>query len=301
MTAQQPLALDDAAGFGAPLTIAPVARRKRPQSTGRWVLAALLSIAALGCVLPFLLMVSFSFGTQAEFIKLPPPLLPSAFRLDNYKQVFDVVPMLRFVWNSLFVTAIVVLGQLVICSMAAYAFARLRFPGRNQLFALFLVSLMVPAQLTIVPLFVLMRPLGLIDSPWALIIPSLMNVFGVFLLRQNFAAIPREIEEAAVLDGAGYLRIYWSLILPMSRPALAALGILAFNATWNSFLWPLIVINSPDNMTLPLGISFLFGQNGATAEGVIMAGVTLSVIPPLLVFLLLQKRLVDGVAMTAGK
>jgi multiple sugar transport system permease protein len=268
---------------------------------GRLLMATALAVGAFFSLMPFVLMVSFSFGKSSEFIQLPPPVIPSALRFDNYVHVFQQVPMLRFVLNSLFVTSLVVVGQLVVCSMAAYAFARLRFRGRTVLFGVFLISLMVPAQLTIVPLFLLMRPLGLIDTPWALIIPSLMNVLGVFLLRQNFAAIPRELEEAAMIDGAGYFRIYWSFILPMCRPALAALAILAFNASWNNFLWPLIVINSTNNMTLPVGITFLNGQQGATSEGVIMAGVVISVIPPLLVFLLLQRRLVDGVTMTVGR
>lgn len=258
----------------------------------------LLLLGALGALLPFIWMVGFSFGTPAEFLQVPPPIIPSALRLDNYAAVLERVPMLDFLRNSLVVTGAVVAGQVVLCSMAAYAFARLRFPGRTVLFIVLLATLMVPIQVTVVPLYLMMRPLGLVDSLGALILPVLPSAFGVFLLRQYFATIPRELEEAATLDGAGHVRIYAQVILPLSWPAIASLAILAFNSTWNSFLWPLIAINSPETMTVPVGITFLNGQAGAGSSGVIMAAVTLSVIPPLIVFLLLQRRLVEGVAMS---
>ncbi len=264
------------------------------------LLTGLLLLGALGSLLPFVWMVAFSFGRPAEFLRLPPPMIPSAIRLDNYQLVFDRVPMLDFLRNSLVVTVAVVIGQVIICSMAAYAFSRLRFPGRNVLFVLLLATLMVPIQVTIVPLYLMMRPLGLVNSIAALILPAIPSAFGVFLLRQFFATIPRELEEAATLDGAGHLTVYARVIMPLSWPAIASLSILAFNATWNSFLWPLIAINSPENMTVPVGITFLnYAQRGAGSTGVVMAGVTLSVIPPLIVFLLLQRRLVEGVAGTS--
>jgi multiple sugar transport system permease protein len=268
---------------------------------GRTGVATLLVLGALASLLPFVWMISFSFGRPGEFLRLPPPILPSAPRLDNYVEVFEQVPFLSFLWNSTLVTVVVVVGQLITSSTAAYAFARLDFPGKGPLFILLLASLMIPFQLTVIPLFLMMRSLGLVDTLPALIIPWLGNVFGVFLLRQYFATIPREIDEAAQLDGAGRFRIFYRFIIPMSAPALASLAILSFNATWNSFLWPLISINPTEKMPLPLGMTFLNGQQvGAGATGVVMAGVTLSVLPPLFVFLLLQRRLVDGIAMTSG-
>ncbi len=281
-----------------------VRRRLRKFSLYEASIFTLLAIGAIASLLPFIWMIGFSFGRSQEFLQLPPPIIPSELRFGNYQQVFDYIPFTSFLWNSLFVTVIVVGGQIITCSMAAYAFARLQFPGKGLLFIVLIASLMVPSQATIIPLFLMMKPLGLIDSGWALIVPSLVSVFGVFLLRQFMLSIPKEIEESAVIDGAGHWRIYRSIMLPMTGPALAALTILSFNATWNSFLWPLIVINTPPNMTIPVGLAFLNGQNASTGvpTAVIMAGTTMSVIPALLVFLLLQRRLISGIVVgtTAG-
>ena len=277
----------------------PRPRRKRV-SVLQVIVAGLLTVGGLASVLPFLLMLSFSFGSSAELGRLPPPIIPSALRLDNYIAVFERVPMTQFLINSLVVAILVVIGQLIVCSMAAYAFARLEFRGRAALFSVYLVSLMVPSQLTIVPLFLVMRQLDLVDSLAALILPSLMSVFGIFLLRQAFAAIPKELEDAAKMDGAGHFSIYRRIVMPMSGPALVALAILAFNAVWNSFLWPLIIINSPENMTLPVGVTFLQGQE-YTSTGILTAAATVSVLAPLLVFIVLQRRLVEGVAMSSGR
>jgi len=264
------------------------------------LVAVLLTIGALASLVPFMWMVAFSFGTPLEFLKVPPPIIPSGFRLDNYRAVFAQVPMLRFLFNSVWVTCVTVVGQLITCSLAAYAFARLRFPGKNVLFVVLLASLMIPNTVTVVPLFLLMRSLGLVNSDTALVLPGLVSAFGVFLLRQFFERIPRELEDAAKLDGANHLQIFFRIMLPMARPALAALAILAFNATWNNFLWPLVVINSPDKMTLPLGLTFLQGEAGATSTGVLMAAVTMSVIPSLVVFLLFQRSLVRGIALSSS-
>jgi multiple sugar transport system permease protein len=264
------------------------------------LITVLLSIGAFASLVPFLWMVAFSFGTPQEFLKVPPPIIPSALRLDNYRAVFAQVPMWRFLFNSMWVTAVSIIGQLITCSLAAYGFARLRFPGKNILFVVLLASLMIPNTVTVVPLFLLMRTLGLVNTDTALVLPGLVSAFGVFLLRQFFERIPREVEDAARLDGANHFQIYRSIMLPMARPALAALAILAFNATWNNFLWPLVVINSPDKMTIPLGMTFLKGQGGATSSGILMAAVTMSVIPSLLVFVLFQRSLVRGITLSSG-
>jgi multiple sugar transport system permease protein len=268
---------------------------------GRWLTGGLLLVGALGALLPFLWMVAFSFGRPQEFVQTPPPVIPSALRLDNYQAVFDRVPFLSFMWNSIWVTALVVAGQVLTCSLAAYAFARLRFPGKNVLFIILLASLMIPSQVTVVPLFLLMRPLGLVDNDLALVLPGLVSAFGVFLLRQYFQRIPAEIEDAARLDGASHLQIYLRIMLPLAAPALAALAILAFNATWNSYLWPLIAVNSPQNMTIPVGITFLSGQFGTVSSGVITAAVTMSVIPPIIMFVIFQRRLVEGISLSGGR
>ncbi len=267
---------------------------------GSTAIAVLLTIGAVASLIPFVWMVAFSFDTPQEFLNVPPPLIPHSFRLDNYRAVFAQVPMLRFLFNSIWVTSVTIAGQLITCSLAAYAFARLRFPGKNVLFVVLLASLMIPNTVTVVPLFLLMRTLGLVNSDTALVLPGLVSAFGVFLLRQFFERVPREMEDAAKLDGANHLQIYLRIMLPMTRPALAALAILAFNATWNNFLWPLVVINTPGKMTLPLGMTFLQGQAGSTSTGVLTAAVTMSVIPSLLVFLLFQRSLVRGIALSSS-
>jgi multiple sugar transport system permease protein len=276
---------------------------KRPrQPLGRTVLEiviiALLGLGALSILLPTLWAFSLSLGKSQEFFKLPPPLIPSAFRLDNYLEVFKRVPFGRFFLNSIFVTGVTTIGQLLTCSMGAYAFARLRFPLKNVLFVAFLAALMIPAQITIIPIFILMRSLGLVNQLGSLILPSLVSIFGVFLLRQFFETIPRDLEDAAKIDGAGYFRIYWQVILPLARPALAALGILTFNAQWNNFFGPLIFITSPEKMTLPLGLTFLAGQQGVVSSGIMMAGVILALIPVLVVFIVFQKKLIEGITFT---
>ena len=188
--------------------------------------------------------------------------------------------------NSLQVTVLITLGQLVTCSMAAYAFARLRFPGRDTLFLVFLSQLMVPQQVTIIPVFILIRVFGLLDTPWALIVPALFSAFGTFLLRQFFLTIPNELEDAARVDGAGYVRTFVQIILPLAGPALATLTIFTFNFYWNEFFRPLLFISTWERMTLPLGLTIMKGFLGVGNVAAIMAGVSMGILPVLVVFLL---------------
>ena len=187
--------------------------------------------------------------------------------------------------------------QTVVAILAAYAFARLRFPGRGLLFVLYLGTLMIPQQVTIVPLFLMMRSLGWIDTFWALILPSAFHALGVFLLRQFFMTIPRELEESAFMDGAGRLRILWSIILPLSRPALATLILFTFIREWNSFLWPLVATASQDMRTVSVGLTLFIGQYG-TEWHLMMAAATVTLLPVLLVFALAQRHYIEGIAMT---
>jgi multiple sugar transport system permease protein len=206
-----------------------------------------------------------------------------------------------FVLNSLTVAAAVTLGQLVTCSMAAYAFARLRFPGREALFLVFLSQLMVPQQVTIIPIFILVRVLGLLDTHWALIVPALFSAFGTFLLRQFFLTIPDELEDAARVDGAGYVRTYVQIILPLAGPALSTLTIFTFNFYWNEFFRPLLFISTWERMTLPLGLTVMKGYLGVGNVAAIMAGVSMGILPVLVVFLLAQRYLIEGVTLTGIK
>jgi multiple sugar transport system permease protein len=252
-------------------------------------------------LLPFVWTISFSFGLPQEFFELPPPIVPSALRLDNYRAVFERVDFLTFFMNSVIVSVTILIGRIVTCSMAAYAFARLRFPGRDFIFTVFLASMMVPGQVTLIPNFIIIREIGLYNSLGALIVPGLTGIFGFFLLRQFFETIPDELEDAAKIDGAGFFHIFWKIMFPLVLPAVATLSILTFNGTWNNFFGPLIFINSQSKMTLPLGMIFLSNQQGVVSSGIIMAAVVLNLIPVFLVFMIFQRRLVAGITMTGLK
>ncbi len=265
------------------------------------ILALPLVLGSLIMFLPLVWAVSFSFGQPHEFFKLPPPVIPSAFRLDNYQVVFERVDFLRFFLNSVVVTACVTIAQLITCSMAGYAFARLRFPGKRIIFIGFLASMMVPQHVTLIPVFIIIRGMGLYNNLGALIVPYATSVFGTFLLKQFFETIPDELEDAAKIDGAGFLQIYRRIMLPLAGPPLATLAILTFNSSWNNFFWPLIFINSSDKMTLPLGMLYLRGQDGVTNSGVLMAAIVLNLVPVLVFFLIFQRRLVEGVTLSGLK
>jgi len=250
---------------------------------------------------PFLWGISNAFKDQTGVYANPPVWIPSPAILDNFVSAWTTVPFGLFFLNSLKVAGLITLGQLVTCTLAAYAFARLRFPGRELLFGIYLSSLMVPSQVTIIPLYILMRNLGLIDNHASLILPALASAFGIFFLRQFFLTIPRELEEAAIVDGAGLLRVLLVIILPLSQPALAALAIFTFNYYWNDFFAPLIFLNSPQNLTLPVGLSFLQGQYATASPAVMLAGVCMAVLPVLLIFLIGQRYIVEGITLTGLK
>jgi multiple sugar transport system permease protein len=234
--------------------------------------------------------------------KLPPAWLPTAWRWENYAAVFkSTVPFIAFAFNSVKVTFFVTLGQLITCTMAGFAFARLRFPGRNLLFVLLLASLMVPGQVTIIPVFIIMRRLGLVDSHLALILPGLTSAFGVFLLRQFFLTLPQDLIDAAKMDGASVWTTFTRVALPLAGPPVAALTIITFNGTWNNYFYPFIFINTWEKMTLPLGVTALRGFMGGGNPTVVMACVTMTIMPVLLVFLLAQRWFIEGVTQTGIK
>jgi multiple sugar transport system permease protein len=224
-----------------------------------------------------------------------PTLLLKDPTLDAYAALLDAMPMARIVANSFAVAVASTVFQLVTGSMAAYAFARMEFPGRNLVFGAYLATLMVPLQVLVVPLFIEMRVLQLQDTYFALLAPSIASAFGIFLLRQAIQGVPRELDEAATIDGAGHLRIFLTIVLPLVRPALATLAVFSFMGSWNSFLWPLVVIRSPELMTLPLGLSSLQGQF-TTQWNVVMAGSVVSIVPIAIVYLLAQRHVIAGMA-----
>ncbi len=251
---------------------------------------------------PFLWLLINSFLPPAYSLTLPPKWLPVPFSLTNYQQLFSLIPFGLLIFNSLKIATIVTVGGVITSSLAAFALARLEFPGRKLIFALFLSALMVPPQVTAIPTFILIRSLGLLDTHEAVYLPALINVLGIFLLRQFFLTIPRELEDAARLDGAGYLRILRHVVLPLARPALASLTIFIFQATWNDFFWPNLFLSTPDKMTLPVGLVSLQGPYGGGAPPtVIFAGISMILVPILIVFLFAQRSITESIASTGLK
>lgn len=267
---------------------------------GRALLYAALSVGGLAMIFPFLWMLSTSFQTAGALLVPPPQLIPSPIELGNYAEIATAFPLWRFLLNSIGVAGVATVLQVATSAMAGYAFARLRFRGRDALFLLYIATLMVPLQVTILPLFVEMKYLGLVDSYPALVLPSIASAFGTFLLRQAFLGLPRELEEAAFMDGAGHFTVFRRIVLPLAMPAVATLAVFSFVASWNSFLWPLIIVNSPDLMTLPVGLSNLQGRY-ATAWNLLMAGSTVAVVPILIVYVIGQKYVIRGVTLSGLK
>jgi multiple sugar transport system permease protein len=254
-----------------------------------FLLLAAISILA---IVPLLWMLSGSFKTQQESYLLN--LIPENPTFDNYRYVFTEVPFGRYMFNSFFVSVTVTVVALFFHSMAAYALARLRFPGREFIFSLIFSTLLVSLPVILVPLFILVRELGLLDSYAGLIIPAIFHAFGIFLLRQFYLSIPRELEEAAIVDGAGYWRVYWNIILPLSKPILAALAVFFFLANWNSFLWPLTITTDPDLWVVQIGIAS-FRQQYASSQQYIMAASTIVAMPTMLLFFIFQRQLVESI------
>jgi multiple sugar transport system permease protein len=220
--------------------------------------------------------------------------------LDAYRALLDAMPMWRIALNSLVIAVLSTVLQLVTGSMAAYGFARLSFRGKNIVFGLYLATLMVPLQVLVVPLFIEMKTFNLQDTYFALLAPSVASAFGVFLLKQAVESVPRELDEAATIDGASHLRIFTTIVIPLVHPALATVAVFAFMSSWNSFLWPLVVIRSPELMTLPLGLSTLQGQF-TTQWDVVMAGSVVSIVPIAVLYLFAQRHIIAGVAHTGIK
>jgi multiple sugar transport system permease protein len=252
-------------------------------------------------LLPVVWIVVQSVLGRGQALRLPPVWLTAHPTLHNYAQVFSLAPFVTFFINSIKITSIVTVGSLITSSLAAYAFARLKFPGRDALFIGFLAALMIPNQVTAAPTYILMHHLKLSSSQAAVWLPGLVNVFGIFLLRQFFQGIPRDLEDAARLDGLGTIRILWRIILPLSKPALAALAILIAATTWNDYFWPSIYLTNRSQMTLPLGIVSLKGEYQQGSPVVIFAAISLTVLPLLIVFLFAQRAITTSLAMTGFK
>lgn len=266
----------------------------------RTVIYLILVGGALTMVVPFIWMISTALKTNLEVFTFPPTFIPEVPQWNNFTDIFEIVPYGRWFFNSIFITLVQTALYLFVASLAAFVFARLHFPGRDTIFMLYLVTLMIPGEVTLVPKFILMKELHLIDTYPAVILPGVFNAYGVFLLRQFFLTLPESLEEAAILDGASYFRIYRSIILPLSGPGLATLAIFAFMGAWNDFLWPLIVINTDIMKPLSVGLASFHGLY-ETNWPYLMAASTLALVPIVLVFVFAQKYFVEGIALTGVK
>lgn len=263
-----------------------------------------VAIGGIITVLPLVWMVSASFKRLSEIYRFPPTLIPQTFTVANYERLLRDWPFLQWYWNSFMVAVLVTLATLLFSSLAGFGFAKYRFRGSRALFMLMLGSTMIPFELILVPLFILMSRLGWTNSYASLIIPFMAPAIGIFLMRQYISTLPTELVEAARIDGASELTIYWRIILPLARPALGALAVLTFLGSWNSFLWPLTVLRDRANMTFPVGLANMVGGVTAGSEppvGATMAASTLVTIPVIIVFLLVQRHYVEGLTAASIK
>ena len=261
---------------------------------------AALLFGSLLALTPLVWMVSASLMAPGEASGFPPPFLPSRATLGNYRDLFGRLSLGRALGNSLIVAAVVTLGVLLLNSMAGYAFAKLRFPGRDRLFGGLMAALVIPAPVAMLPLFLMLRSAGLVNTYLGAALPGLAGILGIFLMRQFARAIPDDLINAARLEGAGEFRIYWTIVLPLLRPVLATLGIVTFLATWNDFVWPLVVLTDESRYTLPVALAGLVGEHSADIE-LMMAGSVLTVLPVLLLFLLLQREYIEGITLGGVK
>ena len=270
------------------------------QLAGSAIKYLVLAVGAVIMVFPFIWMIIASLMTAGEIQLRPPVWFPAVPQFNNYTELPEKVPLLRLYFNSIFTSGIIVFGVLLSSSLAGFAFAKYRFPGRDFLFYLILATMMIPFFVTLIPVFFIVRQLGWYDTYQGLVVPGLTSAYGIFLMRQFMITLPDELIDAARIDGASELRIFMRIIVPLVKPALATLGTFTFIASWNNFLWPLLVLSNRELFTLPLGINTmksLYSDN----TNLLMAGTAVSVIPMLIVFIFLQRYFIQGIALTGLK
>ncbi|MCD9020831.1 carbohydrate ABC transporter permease [Cohnella silvisoli] len=259
-----------------------------------------LVLAAAAILFPFLWMILTSLKPETEIVRFPPKLFPDHFTLESYKNIWNRIPFLTLFKNSVIFSVGVTVVSLVFDSMAAFAFARLRFPGKDKAFVLILVALMIPVQVTMIPLFLMLNDWGWIDTFLGLMVPRATNAFGIFMLRQFFIGLPKELDESARMDGCSELRLYARIIIPLAKPAIASLAIFHLMYNWNDLMWPLIITTSKEMRTIPAGLALFMGQH-VVEYGVLTAGVTISIAPLVIAFLCAQTYFVQGIAFTGLK
>lgn len=264
-----------------------------------------LGAAAITMLFPLFWMVSTSFKSEPELYQFPPPLLPARLNWSNYLEAFGYIPYWRMLGNSAMIASVVTIGRVLTSTFAGFSFARLRYPGRDKLFLLYLAVLMVPFPVTMVPLYLIMRAFGWLDSYNALIIPAIVSAYNTFLARQFMLSLPLDLDDAARIDGANPFTIYWRIILPLCKPVIAVITVFSFMQSWNSFIWPLLVISSSERFTVPLGLAIIAtgrdGYGGYIAWNYLMAAATASALPMIAIFLIAQRYFVQGIAMTGLK
>ncbi len=264
------------------------------------VIHTILIIGSIFMTIPFIWMLLTSFKTLMESMQVPPTILPKDFISLNYKNAVSLLPFFKFYLNTLMVIIIRVLISTLFAAMAAYAFAKIKFPGRNILFMFVLIQMMVPGQLFIIPQYLMVQKLGMLNSISALVFPGLVTAFGTFLLRQFFMSLPDEVEEAAIIEGANRWQIFWHIMLPLAKPGMVSLSIFTALFAWKDLMWPLIVNADLDKMPLSAGLASLIGQF-STDYPVLMAGSVISIIPMIIVFIIFQRQFINGIAGTGGK
>lgn len=275
-------------------------KKKSSAVLHRVLLYIVLILIAVIMVVPFLWMLSTSLKTQYDAVKIPPVWIPDPPQWENYVRLFTEQPMFQFMLNTIKIVFFVVLGQLFFSSLAAYSFARISFKGRNVVFFLYIATLMVPGQVTMIPTYLMFAKAGLTDNHLALILPAFFSAFGVFLLRQFFMSLPRELEEAAEIDGCNPFMTYWRIMLPLVVPAMLTLGVFTLMNTWNDYMGPLIYLSSPEKYTMTLGIAYFKGVY-TTQWNLVMAGSIVSVMPILIAYLCAQKYFIEGIAFSGVK
>ena len=274
--------------------------KKRIEILKKSITYIIPSLVSIIMILPFLWMISTSLKEAGAVFTYPPKWIPHPVVFKNYLEAWNAVPFGRFFINSIFVAFCVTIGQVTTSSLAAYAFARLEFPGRDKLFFLYLATMMIPGQITMIPIFILLKHLNWIDTYKALILPMAFSAYGTFMLRQFFMTIPKDLEDAAVMDGCSKFGVYWQVILPLSKPALATLATFTFLGNWNNFMWPLIVTDSMKMKTLPVGLTSFQGLY-TTDWTLLMAASVIVLMPILIVYIFNQRFFTKGIVMSGLK
>ena len=280
-----------------------VITRAHPRKRPEYGKAVIYIVLLLGCVItlaPFIWMFLTSMKTSMEAVSVPPSILPRSWNTDAYTSLGSKLPFFQMYWNTILTSVIIVAGQLLLCSLAGYAFARIQFPGRNFLFILCLSVLMIPRSFLILPQYLIIQKMKLLNTLHAIYLPNLFSAFGTFLMRQFFMTIPLELEDAARIDGCGHGRTYLRIMLPLIKPGLVSLGVLTLRFAWNNLMWPMIVNTEKAKMTLSAGLSYLQGQY-ITDYPSIMAGAMLATIPLIIIYAIFQRQFIEGIALTGIK